>query len=145
MNTREATHPTVTGIGHLIRKCLCPSMCVHLATSGIFVYTGVTVDNSHQVGYPSHRDDSHRASATYMSLAGTHRVFCSDHDLVKPLVNIYIRGMYPLRRWYGEHAITIQGSIAERVVRNSPTMPFSPVALCPDSYACVFPWWPLIM
>ena len=33
-------------------------------TSGIFVYTGVTVDNSHQGGYPSHRDDSHRASAT---------------------------------------------------------------------------------
>ena len=91
-------HPTVTGIGHLICKCLCPSMCVHLATSGIFVYTGVTVDNSHQGGYPSHCDDLHRAFATCMSLAGTHRVFCSNHDLVKPLINIYIRGMNPLRR-----------------------------------------------
>ena len=98
MNTREATHPTVRGIGHLIRKCLCPSTCVHLATSGMFVYTGVTVDNSHQGGYPTHHDDSHRASAMCMSLAGTHRGFHSNHDLVKPLVNIYIRGMNPLRR-----------------------------------------------
>ena len=93
MNTREATHPTMRGIGHLNRKYLCPSTCVHLATSGIFVYTGVTVDNSHQGGYPSHRDDSHRASATCVSLAGTHMVFCSNHNLVKLLISIYIRGM----------------------------------------------------
>ena len=62
------------------------------------LYTCVTVDNSHQGGYPSHRDDSHRASAMCMSLAGTHRVFCSNHDLVKPLVSIYIQGMNPLCR-----------------------------------------------
>ena len=53
---------------------------------------------SYQGGYPSHRDDSHRASAMCMSLAGTHMVFCSNHDLVKPLISIYIRGMNPLRR-----------------------------------------------
>ena len=58
-----------------------------------------------QVTNPSHGgmgslsgDDSHRASATCMSLAGTHRVFCGNHDLVKPLVSIYLRGMNPLRR-----------------------------------------------
>ena len=59
MHTREATHPTVAGLGHSIRKCFRSSTCVHLATSDIFVYTVATVDNSHQRGYPSHHDDSH--------------------------------------------------------------------------------------
>ena len=71
---------------------------------------------------------SHRASATCMSLAGTHRVFYSNHDLVKPLVNIYIRGMNPLRHWSSgvcDNYLRVYNRVFE-IARNSPTTTFSP-------------------
>ena len=97
MKTREATHPTVTGIGHLIRKCLCPSTCVHLVTSGIFAYTGVTVDNSHQGGWLP-------ISLWRLAYSICHMYESSRHtqglwQQSWPLINIYIRGLNPLHRW----------------------------------------------